>query len=149
MVSHSNIIFATTIVQVGFTEAPVSSPTDKASAVDKETQYLVVFIKRHLADTDLEVFRVRNGILDLERKVRIIQVRLSVPFRPPQAWVLHLQLREILDIENDRLFLAGRQGDRLPEGDISNLPFQRTVYRIGIVVLHDYLGRQCSRSRIW
>ena len=69
---------------------------------------MVIFIKRHLTDTDLKVFRIRNGISYFERKVRIIQVRRTIPFRPPQTRILHLQLREILDIEDDRLLFPSR-----------------------------------------
>ena len=108
MISHGDIIFTGTVVQVGFTETPVTSTTDKATPVDKETQDMVIFIKRHLTDTDLKVFRIRNGISYFERKVRIIQVRRTIPFRPPQTRILHLQLREILDIEDDRLLFSSR-----------------------------------------
>ena len=148
MVSHGDIIFTAAIVQIRFTEAPVTTTTDKATAIYKETQDMIIFIERHLADTDFEVFRIRNLIIHFKGEVGIVEVRRAVTFRPPQARVLHLQLREILDIENDRLLFSRRQGNRLLECDISYLAFQRTVYRIGIVVLHDHLGCQRSGSRI-
>ena len=109
---------------------------------------MIVLIECHLADTDFEVFRIRNLIIHFEGEVGIVEVRRAVTFRPPQARVFHLQLREVLDIENDCLLFSRRQGNRLLECDISYLAFQRTVYRIGIVVLHDHLGCQRSGSRI-
>ena len=148
MVSHGDIIFTAAIVQIRFTEAPVTTTTDKATAIYKETQDMIIFIERHLADTDFEVFRIRNLIIHFKGEVGIVEVRRAVTFRPPQVRVFHLQLREVLDIENDCLLFSRRQGNKLLECDISYLAFQRTVYRIGIVVLHDHLGRQGSGSRI-
>ena len=148
MVSHGNIIFATAIVQIRFTEAPVTAPADKATAIDKEAQDMIILIECHLADTDFEVFRIRNLIIHFKGEVGIVEVRRAVTFRPPQARVFHLQLREVLDIENDCLLFSRRQGNRLLECDISYFAFQRTAYRIGIVVLHDHLGCQRSGSRI-
>ena len=109
---------------------------------------MIIFIERHLADTDFEIFRIRNLTIHFKGKVGIVEVRRAVTFRPPQARVFHLQLREVFDIENDRLLFSRRQGNRLLECDISDLAFQHTVYRIGIVVLHDHLGCQGRRSRI-
>ena len=148
MQSHSNVIFAGAIVQVRLTEAPVTATSDKAATVDEETQDIIVLVERHLADTDFKVFRIRNLVIHFEGEVRIIQVRLAVAFRPPQARVLHLQLREILGIEDDSLFFSRRQFDRLLECDISNLSFQNTLYGIRVVVLHDHFGRQRSGSRV-
>ena len=148
MVSHGDIIFTAAIVQIRFTEAPVTATTDKATAIYKETQDMIIFIERHLADTDFEIFRIRNLTIHFKGKVGIVEVRRAVTFRPPQARVFHLQLREVFDIENDRLLFSRRQGNRLLECDISDLAFQHTVYRIGIVVLHDHLGCQGRRSRI-
>ena len=144
MISHRNVIFTATVVQVRFAESPVTATTDKAASIDKEGQDMIVFVERHLADTDFEVFSIRNLIVDLERKVRIIEVRRSVTVRPPQARVLDLQLRELLGVENHRLFFSGRQFYRLLERDLSDLAFQRTFNGIGIVVLHDHFSRQCS-----
>ena len=108
MVSHGNIIFAAAIVQIRFTEAPVTASADKATAIDKEAQDMIILIECHLADTDFEVFRIRNLIIHFEGEVGIVEVRRAVTFRPPQARVFHLQLREVLDIENDCLLFSRR-----------------------------------------
>ena len=148
MISDSNVVFAGTIVQVGFTESPVSSATDKTTAVDEHAQDMIIFIECHLADTDLEVFRIRHLIVDLEGEISIIQIRFSVTFRPPQTRILHLQLSKILCIEDYRLFLSGRQFYRLLECDIAYLTFQHTFYGIRVMVLHDHFRRQCGRGRV-
>ena len=148
MVSHGNIVFAGTIVQVGFTESPVPSATNETAAVDEHAQDMIIFIESHLADTDFKVFRIRYLIVNLESEVGIIQVRFAISFRPPQTRVLHLQLGKVFRIEDNRLFLSGGQFYRLLESDIAHLAFQHTFYGIGVMVLYDHLRCQCSRSRI-
>ena len=108
MVSHGNIIFTAAIVQIRFTEAPVTTTTDKATAIYKEAQDMIILIECHLADTDFEVFRIRNLTIHFKGEVGIVEVRCAVTFRPPQARVFHLQLWEVLDIENDCLLFSRR-----------------------------------------
>ena len=72
MVSHGDIIFAAAIVQIRFTEAPVTTTTDKATAIYKEAQDMIIFIERHLADTDFEVFRIRNLIAYLKGEISVV-----------------------------------------------------------------------------
>ena len=92
MVSHSDIIFTCTVIQVGFTESPVTAPANKTTAVDKETQNLIILIEGHLADTDFKVFGIRYLIIYLKCEAGIIQVRFSIAFRPPETRILNIQL---------------------------------------------------------
>ena len=148
MVSHRDIIFTCTVIQVRLTESPVTAPANKTTAVDKETQNLIILIEGHLADTDFKVFGIRYLIIYLKCEAGIIQVRLSIAFRPPETRILNIQLSEILCIEDNRFLFARSQFHRLLECDITDLAFQHTFYRICIMVLHDHFRRQFSRGRI-
>ena len=72
MISHGDIIFTGTVVQVGFTETPVTSTTDKAAPVDKETQDAIILVEGHLSDTYLEILRVGYLIAYLKGEISVV-----------------------------------------------------------------------------
>ena len=72
MVSHRYIIFTCTVIQVRLTESPVTAPANKTTAIDKETQNLIILIEGHLADTDFKVFGIRYLVIYLKCEAGII-----------------------------------------------------------------------------
>ena len=106
MIIHGNVILTTSVVQVRLTKAPVTTTTDETTTIDEEAQDAVVLVEGHLTNTYLEVFRIRYLISHLEGEVRIIQVRLTIALRPPETWILHLQLGELLRIKLHSLLLV-------------------------------------------
>ena len=128
MVIHGNVILTTSIVQVRLTKAPVTTTTDETTAIDEEAQDAVVLIEGHLTNTYLKIFRIRHLISHLEGEVRIIQVRLTIALRPPETWILHLQLRKLLRIECHSLLLVCLQLHRLLKRNLTDLTTQYTRY---------------------
>ncbi len=124
VVSDCDVIFTCTVIQVGFAEAPVSATPDEAFPVDEKSQDMVVFIESHLADADLEIFRIRNFVINLEREICIVQVLCTVTFGPPEFGIVDVELLEVFRIENDSLFFPGSQFYGLLESDVSDFPFQ-------------------------
>ena len=148
VIGHRDVVFATAIVQVRLTKTPVSAATDKATSVDEEAQYTVIFIKRHLTDAGFEVTCIGYLIADFKRKVRVVKIRSAVPFRPPQARMSHVQLRISCRVENDCFFFARSQLDRLFKRDFADFAFERTLHGFCIPVPDDDAGRQLGRGRI-
>ena len=145
MVLNGNIVLAATVVEVVLAKAPVATTTNKAAAIDVERQRAVVLVECHLAHTHLERVFVRRFAIDLELKLRIIKIGITITLGPPEVEFLLLELGECVGAELNGALLARCKCYLLFERDCTDLSAQCTCYGCIVVVFDKYLGGKCCK----
>ena len=89
MIGNSYVVFASSIVEIVFTESPVASASDESTTVDINMKDSTFFISIYLSDSCLEANFIRNPTVDFEYKAGIIEILLTISLRPPQLRILN------------------------------------------------------------
>ena len=87
MIRHRDIIFSSAILKIRLRKSPISATTNKTPAVNIDIQYLVCFIKCHLAYTGFKYFFIGNTLACFENQFNIVQIRIAITSWPPEFWI--------------------------------------------------------------
>src|ERR1700733_3720991 len=92
VVTQGAVIFASTVAQHRLAKSPIAAASDKAPAVDEDSQRTVVLTVGHLADSGFQRLGVGYlPILEFKFQFHVIQMRISVADRPPQLRILQMK----------------------------------------------------------